>query len=256
MLMVGALDYGHFYRAAFWRGEPRTAKPFISSLNVVFGGASASTSFNSQGEKVPLLAIFGHEDLKELGVIPAHMARPCKDLSFAGQFSLLEMQLDYVVNLDNGFFGQLHFPVRSFLLSDIRPSQTTGKCERASEALFNDLKHHALELKTINKTGFGDLTILGGWAGSSSESTTFDFIDVSGRIGVLFPTASRGEPCNGNLCNIMSLGQGGAFAFPVSASAAVGFLNWLSCGVYGLGLFFLNGLICPFCAQAIARRDS
>lgn len=237
---VLTIDFGHFYRAPLWRGEPRSAKPFIGTLETAFAGTSAHSSFDAEGKKVPLLALYGPEDLTALGVKPA-LADACKNFSFEGQFRLSEIQFDYFANLDYGFFGHVHLPIRSFLLSDIRPISTKKTCEAAFKSLLESLKDDSLGLGTISRSGTGDLTILAGWSWSTYDSAAFDFIDTTIQLGALFPTAKRSSACDsGNLSTIMALGQGGGFGIPITACAAVGFLNWLTWGVYGISLFLLD----------------
>src|SRR5690242_7333697 len=62
-----AIDNAHFYRAAFFWGEPRFEKDWLTTIDTTVGGGSTMQGYNNCGDKTSLLAIYGLENLIAIG---------------------------------------------------------------------------------------------------------------------------------------------------------------------------------------------
>lgn len=237
-----ALDNPHFYRARLWTiDEPRSAKPGLQTFNAFFSGGDSKTGFNGCGEKVPLFAIFGNENLKDLGV-----SSPVSDKAFfPGVFSITEIQLHAYSNFDCGFFAHLALPIRKL---EVRGThlESTRICDNSVawkttvKKVDAVLKKNHLSAGSVDESGVGDLTLLAGWSYTNYD-TYADFLDASIQTGVLFPTGRKK-----NIHEVFSfpLGYDGHYGVPLIADAALGVLNWLNVGLHAEGLFFFDKTRC------------
>jgi hypothetical protein len=258
-----AIDNPHFYRATFFWGEPRLERPWLTTFEVEVATGRTNKSFNNNGDKTPLLNIFGPEAFWALGKnvpnldptnpldqILINLAQlPASgtfgDVVFGGHFRFFEMPMQVYQNIINGFFFQAHIPVRRLLISNIRMTDispqmgplTMSTPEWVAFLQFFDqiLARYHLAIKPIDSSGVGDLSLLGGWARTYQQTCLLDYIDVSAKIGVLLPTGA-----SASLHNPFSLplGYNGHIGVPLKFDCSCGYLEWLTFGTH-LGALFL-----------------
>ncbi len=262
MPLLTAIDNPHFYRATNFLPEfyePRLAKDWLTSFDATLGFGSTHTARNGQGDKVPLLDIYGTYNMQVLGVnVPGkNLTRPgdvvltqlsllpandgFAQLSYKGKFSIIEANLSFSQNLNCGFFIQAHIPVRRLEITDITQVDLSPlNCDNGPNinnptwqsflALFPTiLQNYGLSADPIKKTGVGDLSVLGGWTNNYEDTQEIDFFDTTFRFGVLFPT---GQKQSIHRAFDLPTGYNGHFAIPISVDFAVGWYDWFTLGAH------------------------
>lgn len=267
-IIIHCIDNPHFWRATNFLPEfyePRLAKPWLSSADAMLGFGGTHTAGNKNGNNVPLLDIYGPFNMQTLGLnIPGTQLNNPNDLALAqlaglpandgfgmiryeGEFRITELNLSVSQNLIEGFFIQAHIPARRFAISDITftdLSPTVGNPNASNPAwqnflaLFPEiLNQYELSTSRSSASGFGDLSILGGWTNNYEETEDLDYIDTTIRAGVLFPTGDKK-----NINKIFSLANGynGHYAIPVSFDTAIGWYEWCTAGLHVGAMPFLK----------------
>jgi hypothetical protein len=269
LLLTGTahcIDNPHFYRATYFWQEPRLEKDWLTTVDILFGGGKTKSSRNENGTKTTLLNLYGPHNMQALGVnVPGLNPAdpldqilidlqnlPLRDnfgqLQFHGKFTLLETVFNVYQNLVNGFFVQAYLPIRKLRISDIgfvdlSPDDTItpNKNTPAWQSFLNNidliLNQHNLHITPIDTLGFGDVTILGGWTQNINDTLVLDYVDVTGKIGVLFPTGKKKH-----LSNPFDLptGYNGHFAVPLKFDISCGALEWVTLGGHIGALFFFK----------------
>lgn len=265
-----AIDNPHFWRATNFLPEfyePLLAKPWLSSFDGTIGYGTTETARNSEGEKVPLLDIYGPYNMQALGIsVPGKNLTTPQDIvltklallasndgfahiSYQGKFKILESNLCATQNLNCGFFVQAHLPVRQLQVTDITmvdlsPVNCDSGPNRESLVWQNFLllypsilQKYNLTANAIKKTGVGDLSILGGWTNNYEETEEIDYFDTTFRAGVLFPTGAKKD-----VHEIFDIANGynGFYAIPISFAAAAGWYDWLTAGIFVGAMPFLG----------------
>ncbi|MGE0207203.1 MAG: hypothetical protein AB7R69_05140, partial [Candidatus Babeliales bacterium] len=261
-----AIDNPHFYRALYFWGEPRLEFPWLASFDISLGGGNTHTARNSNGKKTPLLNIYGPHNMHKLGAdVPGlNPANPLDailinldaipdrpgfgQLLFSGKFQIIESYLNVYQNLINGFFLQANIPIRKLKITqiayeDLSPDDTIFPNKNTPVwqeflANFNAiLNQFDLKLKGADRTDVGDLAILGGWTTNYENTKHLDYIDVTAKLGVLFPTGKRKK-----LSRPFDIPQGydGFYGVPLKFDISLGALEWLTLGSHLGALFFIE----------------
>ncbi|MEX0940585.1 MAG: hypothetical protein WDZ41_04460 [Candidatus Babeliales bacterium] len=261
-----AIDNPHFYRATHFWGEPRFEKSWLTTIDTSFGIGSTASGRNSKGHKTALLNILGPHNMQQLGsnvpgLSPANPldqilinleALPMRDgfgqLVFNGKFRILEGIINIYQNLINGFFLQAYLPIRKLKMmridftdlspnDSITPNINTPSWQAFLQNFNAILSQFSLNLDGVDRTGFGDLTLLGGWAINYENTEILDYIDIDSKIGVLFPTGvkkSENRPFD------LPTGYNGFFGIPLKFNASIGAFEWLTIGCHLGALFFFK----------------
>lgn len=259
-----SLDVAHFYKARTFCEEPRFCTENLTSLDIIFSGGSTCTSRNHEGEKVPLLAIFGPENLKNNLDLPL--------FNYMGRVSVFETQIHGFLNFCNGFFVHAHLPIRSLEIYDLKRCAPDNFCIKKNKEKkvcacngtcfkqknkkeekwccgrdpltpiqikdLNDfLAQHKLNAGPVKESGVGDLSLLLGWSTTTYDLCQADFIDASLQLGVLFPTGKKKDI---NKVFSLPLGYDGFWGLPVIMDLATGIWNWLNFGVHFGNILFLD----------------
>jgi hypothetical protein len=259
---LGAIDNLHFYRANFWWAEPRFERAWLSTLDVAIGGGSTSQARNGTGKKVPLLEIYGPQNLQYLarGVPGIDSSNPLNQLLLAvqnlpydppfgfvrifGALSLNEAVLDFKQNFITGLFTQVYLPVRSFHLKHTRmadsstghPLGQTAQWRQLLNSLDQVLALHGLTINGYKQTGPGDLTVALGWTRNYQNTTYVDFVDWTLKVGALFPT---GLTTRSSVAFDLPTGYNGHYGISLDADGSVGLWEWLTLGI-NTGALWLN----------------
>jgi len=195
--LTNAIDNPHFWRAtnfltAFY--EPRLARDWLTSFDATLGYGSTDKSRDDNcAVKVPLLDIFGVQNMQALGIgVPGKdltnpgdilltqlALLPVNDgfakLSFSGRFRVLEANFCFSQNITCGFFVQAHMPVRQLKVSDIQacdlsptdctngPNQFTPTWQTFLALLPSILQKYGISDGPTETSGIGDISFLGGW---------------------------------------------------------------------------------------------
>lgn len=264
--LTASRDNAHFYRATNFFGEPRLENPWLTTLDITFGGGSTSKALNGKGKTVPLLDVYGPHNMHLLGVnVPGQDINNPYDiilqdlaliagrdqfgyLSFNGEFSIFETNIFFIQNFTSGLFVQLHVPVRSIRVNNICQcdlSPTDPVCPNNQDPTwqlflqnFTDiLCRYGLSMQSIDKSGIGDVSLQLGWAYNYQDTDVLDFIDITLKSGILFSTSSRKHE---NSVFDIPLGYNGHSAIPVSCDLAFGTYDWLTIGGHLGALFFFD----------------
>lgn len=263
--LIGTFDNAHFYRASYLWPEPRIEQNWLTTIDVSFGGGTTGTGRNSDGKKVPLLDIYGPQNIATLaqnvpnlnptnpidGLLIALAALGSNGtfgkMSVAGKFHILESMVHLYQNLIHGFFIHAHLPIRILQIRNIGftdispetgfPNKTTPLWQEALNSLDLIFERLDLSIKDTKQAGVGDFTVLAGWTWNYQETKVWDYIDVTGQWGILAPT---GRKKNIDHPFDLPLGYNGYWGIPISFDASAGILDWLTLGMHIGALFLLN----------------
>ena len=261
----GIIDNPHFYKATHFFGEPRLTKNWLTTFDFWIGTGKTTEGRNSCGMETNILNIFGEENIKQLAHgVPQSILDKSADsflnnlwqkrtgdnfgkLRFSGRFKITEAIIDIQQNLAIGFFAELYIPIRKLEITDFsfRDLSTKANAGNANfgqwqEFIVNikkNLQPYGIYLQNTKSTGIGDITLLGGYSYSYTETEYLDFIDATLKGGVLFPTGKQR-----NLHNVFSLPQGydGHFGAPIFFDVAFGLYDWMTLGGYASVILFAD----------------
>jgi len=247
----------HFYQSFHIPDEPRFQKPWLTSIDVDLSGGRTSTGFNAHGLAVPVLDIYGFHNMHQLGsgvalrdphnaldtiitdlsLVPAH--EPFGLLSYQGKFSTLELNLTYTQNITHGFFLEANIPIRALCIDhihviDLTPdsglyNKHTPEWQRFFESFDAILERYGLSQKPLRETHTGDTSLLFGWAINYQNTHVLDFIDMTIKTGILFPTGKKSDK---NTLWALSWGYDKHWGVPLSCDIACGCYDWLSAGAH------------------------
>lgn len=267
---LSAFDNPHFYRANFWQSvyEPRFEKEGLLSFDVTVGGGHTDDGRNGDGQKTGILNIYGPANMLKLGEnVPCKqpnsdvdslltlLARiPTREnfgkFCYRGKFSTAEAAFAVTQNICRGFFVQAHLPLRSLNIHDIHcrdlsPRGRNGVCPNIKnpywqvfkKMFFNVLKRYHLSIAETKSSGAGDLTLLAGWTRNYEYTEHLDYIDLTIKTGVLFPT---GKERNVNRVWSLPTGYDGHYGFPFSLDLGFGAYEWITFGAHGDVTYFFK----------------
>ncbi len=258
------IDNPHFYRANFFWAEPRFQKDWLTTVDLSLGGGGTKSSCNQTGHKTDLLNIFGLHDMRLLGknvsgldpnnnldaILLNLVETPERDnfgkLLFKGEFNIIEGVINAYQNVAKGFFVQAYLPIRRLLIKNIQfsdespedvifPNKNTPVWVDFLGNFSQILERHSLGIRNVNRVGVGDFSLLTGWTINYQETEYLDFIDVTAKLGLLFPTAKTS-----NISNPFDvpLGYNGFYGFPLKFDCSFGYWEWLTWGMH-IGALFL-----------------
>lgn len=262
-----AMDNYHFYRAPFFFGEPRLLEPKLVSFDCIFGAGSTTKSYNqSCQEKTSLLNLYGPQNILKLGSnIPCKNRRRIEDLvlimldrmvgndcfgylRFLGRFTLAEMHLMATINARHGLFAQIDVPLRFMSLRKIYCqdlSELGCQCPNGQNVIWKTFlkiqdqiyNRYGINAGGFSKQGAGDISIMFGWGYNYQELRVLDFIDITGKIGMLLPS---GKKQNIDYAFDLPLGYNGHWGVGGSGDFAVGIYDWLTLGGHVNAIAFLD----------------
>ena len=276
-------DNSHFYRAHFFNSEPRLDKNYLSSFDIIFGAGSTCKGINAQGSKTCLLDICGCYNMQYLGKNVQKDLTKESDLilqqleqtetnnlgllSFSGEFKTVEADLSFYQNFKNGFFINLHIPIRKLEMTQIKYKDVScsncvtcnngctscASCSCAScscdnnyacstcadnsnpywQAFLNSfntiLSDHDLSIAPVSQSGLGDISAVLGYTINYEDSKDFDFLDSTFKFGIITPSSKiKNENCVFSL----PLGYNGHTGVFGSVDAAFGVYDWATLGLH------------------------
>lgn len=262
----GYFDNPHFYRPPLLFAEPRLATEWLGSANVFVRGGSTRSAIDGWRCGVPLLDIYGTQNMHELGVgVPGKdMSNPLDILlvqlsllagdctfatqSFGGKFSDIEALLNYTQNFGCGLFCEINLPVKRLkvdpkCIKDLTPignacpNQDAPEWQAFLTSFDAILSRYCLNREPFSKTGVGDLTFFVGLTSSYQKTTVLDYVDASLRIGFLAPTSKERDEDN---IYAIPLGYNGHWGVPIAFDVAFGSCEWLTLGVHLDTIFFAS----------------
>lgn len=265
-----AIDNPHFYRANFFWGEPRFEKNRLTSWDVLVGGGSSKKAFDEDGNKTPLLNIFGLHALQDLGknipnldmsneldkILIELYNLPQRDnfgkLLFKGDFSIVETVINGYQNLCNGFFLQMYVPFRRLTIQNIQycdqspedaelPNKNSPVWLQFLGNFSEILSRYDRSIAKVDEVGVGDFTILGGWTLNYQDTCYADYYDVTAKFGILFPTGKRRSLRNPF---DLPLGYDGFYGMPIKFDCSFGYWEWFTGGAHIGALFLFDSRRC------------
>lgn len=253
-----AIDNAHFYRARPWPKDPRLTEPLLFTIDFNIGSGSSEYSYNRDGNKAPLLNLYGPQRLQYLGknmvlldpvsnpfdaalatLAAAPLINDFAMLSLCSQFSLMEVYFEAIQNFVQGFFIHGYLPIRKFNLSTIHKediSRTDGISQNLLDAWYtvrNNLDficlRYGINPMPLSISDIGDFSLGIGWALNYEETEYIDYFDISMEFGIEFPTSDR--LCGNRLFEI-SAGNGGHTAIYGLIDASLGLYDWFTVGIH------------------------
>jgi len=187
-----------FYRASYFPGLTRLDVKSLTSIDIMAGGGSSTRARNAQGNKITLCGIYqdGHA---------------CPE-----KFNLSEAFLGFTQNIVRGVFLYALLPFRSI------KRESVYHIESADSA-----KPPACQ------QGMGDASFYIGWTLNYQDTQELDFIDLTGKIGVLAPIALTTP-------GVFSLGYDQHMGIPFTFDIALGLYDWLTIGGHASAVHFLD----------------
>lgn len=275
--LIVAYDGPHFYRATNLFFEPRIDRDYLTSVDFFFQGGATSEAHNSCENIVPLIDIYGYNNMHDIGV-----GVPCKDLSnpldmiitqlaltpsrcetsidasktqsifanfsIGGKFQTLEGIFSFMQNFKRGFYFQLYFPIRKLAITNlcyVDISPTSEPCPNIDTPIWQIFKNnfdailarYDLSRKPVSGTNLGDMTFLLGWTHSFQSTRILDFVDTTIKLGWLIPS---GEQRCVDLVYSLPFGYDGHMAAVLEADLSLGLFDWLTLGGEFNAMVFAN----------------
>lgn len=174
-------------------------------------------------------------------------------LSFAGKFNILEANFFFTQNFTRGFFFQAHLPVRRLKISNICmadlsptdpnvfPNINSAQWQTFLPLFGTMLERYQLSICPTCSLGAGDLSLLAGWTINYEDTEILDFIDMTFRIGALFPT---GKKANIDCVFSLPTGYNGHYGVPISFDLALGAFDCFTMGFHFDALPFIHKIQC------------
>jgi|GEM_PF-1920934 len=218
-------DVLHYYRADPLFSEPRFEKPWLASLDIGLGSGYTSTAFNNHGKKVNILNIYDLPKKHE------------NKMAQKGSFVFHEINIAYTQNFNYGLFIKAHLPLRTdtFFIHTITGDSIQNRDDQLAtdQHIPGQKKENIFEpgpsiiaTQCIKNTDAGDLSIMAGWTINYQKPKTLDFVDITLKAGILFPT---GQQKNFYPFSVPH-GYDGLWGIPISADIAIGCYEWLTIG--------------------------
>lgn len=167
-------------------------------------------------------------------------------VDFCGDSKVDEFMINYRQNFLYNIFAELNIPFRQVKtgpigLNDRSPSSSADNTPFTQtdstwvnfitnlDAILQAYGYDGYQCETKN-TGLGDISILGGWQYSMEKfKGLFEYIKLSGKIGLLFPT---GEIREHRRPFSIETGYNGHFGIPIRLDAIVGLSKDIYMGGY------------------------
>ena len=259
-----AFDTAHFYRATPFLPflyEPRLARSWLNSFDGIILAGSNAHAQNGDGKPVCLLSVYGPAQFMQLGapIDTLKQSEPfdrllaqlttrsaCQQtgigfLDLSAKSKILETHLAYTQNFSHGVFFQVHIPIHTIELTRVQydipfiedwhyHDDTPTLWRTFAQHFLPIMKHWGLSVDGYRKTGLGDITLALGVTRNNDETSYFDFIDATAKVGILLPT---GRSVHVDQVFDIALGYNGHTGVVIAGSAALGMFEWLSFGIYG-----------------------
>ncbi len=242
-----------FYRTSSFWDEPRFERPWLTSLDIQLSGGTRHIGRDMDGHKVNILSIYGPENLALLSSLcKREFAPSIKDFSLKAVADFFQTDINFYQNFSYGFFTHFHFPIINLDLfpswhiegenCSTKPpkkfSSTTGESAPYVDPL---LKEFNLSLEPLRESALSDCTLFMGWTYSYENTVYLDFIDVTLKTGILFPT---GKTRNENFVLDIPFGYNGHWGIPLSGDISYGLYDWLTFGAHADAVFFFKRTAC------------
>lgn len=252
-----------FYQANYFFGEPQFEKPYLTSLDFLVYGGSTSTARNRLGNKVCLLSLYGPEHiaalaenlpvkngtaydaLKGLNALP-HL-NGFAQLDFSGSASVLNTVVLLTQHLDKGFFVQAHVPCVQLNVHKVShhdascttnvPAEYQRAWSQVLQEISKILSDYQLNQAKAKGLQLGDVSLYVGWANNYQDTEKIDYIDTTGKLGVILPTSEKKDE---NILFDFPVGYNGFPGLSVSGDVSLGAYEWLTLGVHVRGIFFIK----------------
>lgn len=274
------------YKPASAIPAPDFAKKGLTILSSTYSFGKTQHAYNEYGNLCNPLEIYGQEELNSqllpswmiqefLLTIPSNLVNNLGFVSFQGTFGVKEVYLEATKNLIHGFFVQGAGIIRDLQISSIsmqpnlNQDLTNTQADTVITTLTNALNTQGLLTPEggLRKYGILQSYLLAGWTNHFQSFEHIDFLDLTIKAGLSFPEETNLQhetlitfpfPSNRHI------------GFPLSASIATGFLDWLNVGgtilcmpwLETMNVFTMNPtgsnttLLVPFQGMAIAHKKA
>ncbi|OGB96760.1 hypothetical protein A3F06_03990 [candidate division TM6 bacterium RIFCSPHIGHO2_12_FULL_36_22] len=263
--LFSAPDY---YRTPLFFGKTDPVCPWQFKIETAAFGGNSSEGFNGCGKKVPLLSIYGLENIKDLaeGAPESILAQNSNTFLntlytnttganfgkgfWSGSIENFEWDITFLQNFDKGFFLELFIPYRSIELSDVKFHDLSIESEAGTinfsewktfvQSLNSNLSQYGLNIGASDTSGVGDIVLMLGWSFCFYDSCMLEkwkvnAIETTLKVGSLF-SSSNTVPF-GRIFSF-SRGYNGHTAYPVIFNGTIYFRKWVSFGAHISGIFF------------------
>lgn len=259
--LLYSIDNPVFYRSTLFSGEPRLQRKYLHTIALNFLGGASHCARNCAQRKVPLLDIYGVQNMRDiaLGVqhlnnanagdaqllqLPSLSNDPCFGrLSWHGCLNIFEVNFDAICNFENGFFIRWYSPLRKVSLEGIRYKDLSSVADQQIpewnnflRSLTSILNQHTLSLEPVERSGFDTLTFFLGLTKNYNNTTHLDYIDATAMAGILVPT---GQQANKHRVFDIPLGYNNYYGIRLWGDLSLGIFDWLTIGTHADIICFL-----------------
>lgn len=266
-LCLHAMDNYHFYRAPFFLWEPRLLEPKLLSFDCIVGAGYTHKSYaHDCQDKTYLLNLYGPQNMLKLGSnVPCLNYRRVEDLvlimlnrmvgndcfgyfRYGGKFSLAEAHIQATINGRHGLFALIDIPLRFMQLKDICSTDLSSlgcACPNMQNIIWKTFlklqdkiyNRYGIRIGKISNNGVGDISIQCGWGYNYQETHVLDFIDITGKFGILAPTGKKQDV---DSAFDIPLGYNGHWGFGAEGDFAIGIYDWFTLGGHIGALAFVD----------------
>lgn len=227
-----------FNKPTYWQHKPRFDRNNLTSYELTYTHAWATSSFNDEGNKVSLLNFSNPEPLLP-SFLNCHVSDKknipvCYGL-FDGKYSMDTVHNEFAQNIYKNFYLQVHIPISHDQITNIRitPTDAHGEIIPQTEKIDSYLEKLSKKLFTFpgqrsqERYFVGPLFFFFGYTKSFEDFNHLDMLDFSFKTGIISPVIPlihpkfslypRLEPFN--------------FGIPFELELLIGVYDWLNIGV-------------------------
>ncbi len=255
ILKIQAFNRSLFFRSSSFWDEPRFEKSWLSTLDIQIQGGSHHVGHDGCNIKTNILSIYGPEKVKALRNAAQkkalHLHNNPQSINFKAVADVFQTDINAYQNFTHGLFTQFHLPfivLRLFPSGYSIPSVQNNRSKeynpswQLSQASLTSFLHDFdISLNRIKKTALSDATLFAGWTRTFQNTEYLDFVDLTLKTGLLFPTGKKSEV---NQLFDVPFGYNGHWAIPLSGDISFGAFDWLTIGAHADSLFFFDKKRC------------
>lgn len=261
MGFIQAIDNPIFYRSTLFSGEPRLERKYLHTISINFLGGQSHCSRNCAKTKVPLLDIYGVQNMRDLGLgvqglnptnsfdaqilqLPSLSSDPnFGRLSWRGTLNIFEVNFDAICNFENGFFMRWYSPLRKVALEGIRYTDLSSASDQKIPEWYNFLRmlkpilsHYVLSINPLEYSGIETVSFYLGYTKNYTNTTHLDYIDATAMAGIMVPTGK--QAIHHHVFDI-PLGYSNYYGIRVWGDLSFGAFDWLTIGTHADVICFL-----------------
>lgn len=251
-----------FFKPNYWLEKPRFDKKNMTTVETTYNYAKAENSFNSNGQKVPLLSYRNPEPLLPKFIDPESTnSNPISYAVFNGKYKSQAIYGTVVQNIKESFFFEATscFSYDSLNNITITPTTKTGihilYPDKKLETYLEELRSKIFNSSNNSqkRTYVGPSFFMFGYTKSFNELDYADMIDISVQTGIVLPVIIVDLPQSDFYLfprqDVLNLGV------PLQLNIMCGLYDWLNIGATASVIGYLqNDLVVPLNQESFYNK--